>query len=42
MEAVLSVPDFFNMLGGVMLILFIITIVIIFVYEYESHRGERR
>jgi hypothetical protein len=37
----LTVPDFFNILSGAMLILFILVLVIIFAYEYESLRKER-
>ena len=37
-ERGLTIPDYYNFLTGLVVVLFIATLVIIFVYEYESMR----
>lgn len=36
--SVLSVTSFYNFLDGVMITLFVLSLIIIFVYEYEALR----
>lgn len=37
----LTIPDYFSFLNGLLIFLFLATLVMIFVYEYDSLRRDR-